>query len=98
MKTITKLLNLDGKVYVYLSSDNVARIFLQNAEAEGFRFGDGKKPTKRRKGDIYALNRDFTIDFVGYVGHMAFHYPNSNIIRVDYAAYLRGSKNYILKK
>ena len=91
MRTIAELLNLDGRVYVYLSSKNVAKIFLQNAESEGFRFGDGKKPTKRKWDDIYALNKDFTLNFVGYIGHIAFHHPevpnDYNLIRVDYATY-----------
>ena len=101
MRTIAELLNLDGRVYVYLSSKNVAKIFLQNAESEGFRFGDGKKPTKRKWDDIYALNKDFALNFVGYIGHIAFHHPevpnDCNLIRVDYAAYLSGAENYIIK-
>ena len=102
MRTITELLNLDGRVYVYLSSKNVAKIFLQNAESEGFRFGDGKKPTKRKWDDIYALNKDFTINYVGYIGHIAFHHPNffdnDKLIRIDYSAYLSGAENYIIEK
>ena len=100
MRTIAELLNLDGRVYVYLSSKNVAKIFLQNAESAGFRFGDGKKPTKRKWDDIYALNKDFTINYVGYIGHIAFHHPevpnNYNLIRVDYTAYLSGAEKYII--
>lgn len=100
MRTIAELLNLDGRVYVYLSSKNVAKIFLQNAESEGFRFGDGKKPTKKKWDDIYALNKDFTINYVGYIGHIAFHHtevPNNyNLIRVDYTAYLSGAEKYII--
>ena len=101
MRTIAELLNLDGRVYVHLSSKNVAKIFLQNAESEGFRFGDGKKPTKRKWDDIYALNKDFTLNFVGYIGHIAFHHPsyfdNDKLIRIDYCAYLSGAENYIIK-
>ncbi|MGN0527249.1 MAG: hypothetical protein ACI4IF_07410 [Acutalibacteraceae bacterium] len=101
MRTIAELLNLDGRVYVYLSSKNVAKIFLQNAEAEGFRFGDGKKPTKRKRDDIYALNKNFTINYVGYIGHIAFHHPNcfesDNLIRIDYSAYLSGAEKYIIE-
>lgn len=100
MRTIAELLNLDGRVYVYLSSKYVAKIFLQNAESEGFRFGDGKKPTKRKWDDIYALNKDFTINYVGYIGHIAFHHPNyfdnDKLIRVDYTAYLSGAEKYII--
>ena len=100
MRTIAELLNLDGRVYVHLSNKNVAKIFLQNAESEGFRFGNGKKPTKRKWDDIYALNKDFTINYVGYIGHNAFHHPNyfdnDKLIRIDYSAYLSGAENYII--
>ena len=100
MRTIANLLNLDGRVYVHLSNKNVAKIFLQNAESEGFRFGNGKKPTKRKWDDIYALNKDFTINYVGYIGHNAFHHPNhfdnDKLIRIDYSAYLSGAENYII--
>ena len=87
---------------MHLSNKNVAKIFLQNAESEGFRFGNGKKPTKRKWDDIYALNKDFTINYVGYIGHNAFHHPNyfdnDKLIRIDYSAYLSGAENYIIEK
>lgn len=101
MRTIAELLNLDGRVYVYVPSKNIRRLFLKNAQEEGFRFADGVKPTRRRAyDDIYALNKDFTLNFVGYIGHIAFHHPevpnDYNLIRVDYAAYLSGAENYII--
>ena len=101
MRTIAELLNLDGRVYVYVPSKNISRLFLKNAEKEGFRFADGVKPIRRRAyDDIYVLNKDFTLNFVGYIGHIAFHHPevpnDYNLIRVDYAAYLSGAENYII--
>ena len=103
MRTIAELLNLDGRVYVYVPSKNIRRLFLKNAQEEGFKFADGVKPTRRRAyDDIYALNKDFTLNFVGYIGHIAFHHPevpnDYNLIRVDYAAYLSGAENYIMEK
>ena len=102
MRTIAELLNLDGRVYVYVSSKNIRRLFLKNAQKEGFMFSDGVKPTKRRAyDDIYALNKDFTLNFVGYIGHIAFHQPsyfdNDKLIRIDYCSYLSGAENYIIK-
>lgn len=101
MRTIAELLNLDGRVYVYVPSKNIRRLFLKNAQEEGFMFADGVKPTRRRAyDDIYALNKDFTLNFVGYNGHIAFHHPevpnDYNLIKVDYAAYLSGAENYII--
>ena len=103
MRTIANLLNLDGRVYVYVPSKNIRRLFLKNAQDEGFRFGDGVKPTRRRAyDDIYALNKDFTLNFVGSIGHFAFHHPNffdnDKLIRIDYSAYLSGAENYIIEK
>lgn len=100
MRTVKQLLNLDGRVYVYLSSKFVAQVFLKNAQAEGFRFRDGKKPTRRKWDDIYALNHNFTLNYVGWIGHIAFYHPempsNEKLIRVDYSAYISGSDNYII--
>jgi hypothetical protein len=59
MRTIVNLLNLDDRVYVYVPCKNIRRLFLKNAQEEGFMFGDGVKPTRRRAyDDIYALNKD----------------------------------------
>lgn len=33
----------------------------QDAENEGFTFGDGEKPTARPGNDLYVVNRDWTI-------------------------------------
>lgn len=89
MSTIQSLLSThSGHIYVYCTSEEIARRFLRDAEHEGFTFGDGVKPTQRSPHDIYTINRDKTISAVGFVGHMAFHYANTvggePIIRVDY--------------
>ena len=102
MRTIAELLNLDGRVYVYVPSRNIRRLFLKNAQKEGISFADGVKPTKRRAyDDIYALNKDFTLNFVGYIGHITFHQPsyfdNDKLIRIDYCSSLSGAENYIIK-
>ena len=102
MRTIANLLNLNGRVYVYVPSKNIRRLFLKNAGEEGFRFGDGVKPTRRRADDdIYALNKDFTLNFVGYNRYIAFHHPscfdNDDLMRIDYSAYLSGAENYIIR-
>lgn len=101
MRTIAELLNLDCRVYVYVTSKNIRRLFLKNAQEEDFRFADGVKSTRRRAyDDIYALNKDFTINYVGYIGHIAFHpsnFDDDKLIRIDYATYLSGAKNYIIR-
>ena len=71
-KTITDLSLLDGRVYVYLSSDELGRQFMQQAETEGFVFVNGTKPTKRTPAEIMALNSNHTINYVGVIGRIAY--------------------------
>lgn len=47
------------------------------------------KPTERHTSDIIAVNNDFTINYVGSVGHVAFgsnvkRIGEENLIRIDY--------------
>ena len=44
-KTITELSKIDGRVYVYLPTPEIAKKFAQHAESEAFVFTDGVKPT-----------------------------------------------------
>lgn len=100
MRTIGNLLSLEGRVYVYLPSATVSKLFLKNAQEEGFTFGDGVKPIQRHPSDIFALNRDRTIHYVGFIGHMAFHHSQTvsgePLLRVDYGKYLSGCSDFIL--
>lgn len=99
MCTIGNLLSLEGRVYVYLPSITISKLFLKNAQGEGFPFGDGVKPTHRDTSDIFALNRDWTINYVGWAGHMAFYHSQTvsgqPLIRVDYGKYLSGCRDFI---
>ena len=94
MRTVKQLLSLEGRVYVCLSDEAVCSRFLRDAESEGFTFGDGVRPTQRTPGDIYALNRDMTLNYVGYVGHLAFRSAAAGgaepLVRVDYGKYAAG--------
>ncbi len=93
-KTIEKLSEMNGKVYVYLANDDIGNKFMQQAEAEGFTFGDGAQPTKRCYAEIMAINDDRTINFVGTIGRIAFG-CDAKLIRVDFAKYLSGENDYI---
>ncbi|MBQ3356128.1 MAG: hypothetical protein IJG45_03340 [Oscillospiraceae bacterium] len=93
MKTIKQLSELDGRVYVYLSADRLCDLFLRRAEDEGFRFCDGEKPTRKRKDCIYAVNKDMTLNYVGFAGHAAYgsgceRIGAQRLIRVDYGTYI----------
>lgn len=93
MKTIRKLSEQDGRVYVYLANDDIGEQFLQQAEQEGFTFTDGAKPTERCYAEIMAVNRDITINFVGMNGRIAFGsgaktIGNETLIRIDFEKYI----------
>ena len=100
MRTVSNLLNHEGRIYVYMSGKNITNLFLKHAEEEGFTFGDGVKPTERESDDLYALNSDWTINYVGYIGHMAFRsvtqIGSQPLIRIDYGKYISGSENYLI--
>ena len=72
IKRITELSQLNGRVYVHLPTGGIAEQFMQQAEEEGFTFGDGVKPTERFAAEIMAVNHDHTINHVGATGHIAF--------------------------
>lgn len=72
VKTITGLSRLPGRVYVYFPTEELAKQFMQQAEAESFTFGDGVKPTERHATTVMAVNPNRTINYVGAIGHMAF--------------------------
>ena len=100
MRNVTKISKLNGKVYVYLKDEVIARRFLKDAENEGFTFGDGEKPTARPGNNLYVVNRNWTISHVGWAGHMAFqsakYVGEQELIRVDYEKYLLGEDDYII--
>lgn len=66
---------------------------MENAEQEGFVFSDGIKPTARNYDSIIAVNRDMTINYVGFVGRLAFQsdkkIENQQLIKIDYRQLLK---------
>ncbi len=102
MRTITELSKLNGKVYVHLNNETVAKKFLPDAETEGFTFGDGVKPSDRGTSDLFVVNRDWTISYVGWAGHMAYKSAkcigDQELIRIDYEKYILGFEDYLIRK
>ncbi len=89
MSQIKDLLSAQaGKLYFYLATDEIGKRFLQDAENEGFVFTDGTKPTQRHISNIIAVNADMTINYVGFVGHLAYRSADKpgdqRLIKVDY--------------
>ena len=103
MRTIRYLSKLTGRVYVYLANAEAGIRFLQQAEAEGYTYPDGVKPTERGYSEIMAINHDRTINFVGTNGRTAFQsgakaVGSEQMIRVDYEKYLSGADDYYYRK
>lgn len=77
-----------GRIYIYLATADIGKRFLQDAENEGFLFCDGVKPTQREADSLFAINDDMTINYVGFVGHIAYQAANSigkkPLVKIDY--------------
>lgn len=91
-KTIRELANLSGRVYVFLVDEVIGRQFLEQAEQEGFTFGDGVKPTQRHWSNLMAVNHDGTINYVGTNGRIAWSSGVNTVgaeklIRADFRRY-----------
>lgn len=101
-ETIENLLKQKYRVYMYLKDTETAKKFLLDAELEGYTFGDGVKPTCRQTDDIFAINEDMTINFVGYNGHLTFRIAkrigDENLLKVDYSRYINGKDNYYVQQ
>lgn len=85
---------MDGRVYVYLRTTEIAMEFFNQAEKEGFTFRDSVKPTEREVENIMAVNPDFTINYVGTNGRIAYGsgikcVGNQRLIRIDYERILK---------
>ena len=96
MRGIKQLLeNSNGRIYIYLPDEKTCSRFLHDAEAENFTFCDGALPTSRHHSDLYAVNLDNTINFVGFVGHVAFgcadQIGGEKLIRINYRDFCEAS-------
>ena len=91
---------LRGDVYVYLKDQETCRKFYEDAEAEGFRFGD-ILPTESPLDDVIAVHKDKTLGHAGFAGHMKFHHPEASsgeFHRIDYTKYAAGSEDFYYRE
>lgn len=92
-KTIRSLSKQDGRAYVYLANSAIGEKFLRQAEQEGFTFGDGEKLTERHYSEVMSINHNLTINYVGFVGRMAYGsgvktIGNEKLIKIDFGKYI----------
>lgn len=93
-RRIMDLVHGEEKVYIYLENRDLCKKFLQDAEEEGFLFGDGEQPTKRDTSDLFRIYADKTLSYVTFIGHMAFGSGSPDIRRIDYKKYVDAEENY----
>ncbi len=89
-RNLSSLAQLDCKVYVYLENEAIGKRFLDDAEKEGFVFGDGVKPTEMHVSDIFAVRSDKKLCYVGFAGRMMYAQAKKSVVRVDYQKYVNG--------
>lgn len=85
MKSIKELVMKEEKtVFIHTPARNIALDFLKQAEKDGFLFGDGKRPTKKPWDDYFALHKNLTVSYIGYIGRLHFKSNAYNIVRIEY--------------
>lgn len=97
-KLLTALSQLNAKIYVHLATPELGKAFMEKAEAEGFTFFDGAKPTTRPDETFVCLNPDQTLSFIGTFGRQAYGSGTrttcgKTLIRAEYSeliGYLNG--------
>lgn len=99
MRTIKDLVSDGNKCYVYLANAEIGRKFLTQAEDEGFTFSDGVKPTDRSYAEVMCVNGNYTINYVGAYGRIAFgagvsKVGDTSLTRVDFEKYISGAEDY----
>lgn len=101
-RTIMELAKLNGRVYLYFANGKIKEQFLKDAEAEGIGFGDGASIRERELDSVMALNKNGTVNFLGFVGRMAYQMASDvggqKLLRVDYGKYAAGKSDYIIAK
>ena len=98
MRTAADLLKHGGMIYISFENDDIRDLFMKNAEAEGFTYRDGTKPTERKipYGSGVFLRSNRTIMAVRYAGPAPCSVPGivRGDIMVDYGKYLAGRDDY----
>lgn len=79
IRTLTELSQLDGRVYVHMKTSQTEEQFLRQAEAEGFTFTNGGKPTNGKQSNFMAINSDHTINYIGVFGRMAYSIKEATV-------------------
>ncbi len=95
-RTLTKLLDLDRPVYLYIANRAVWDIFVKQATEEGFLWVDNEEIPKEPFDNKIALKKDMTLNYIGgCTAHMMFTSARDQIYRIDFARFINGAKDFI---
>ena len=94
-RTLRSLAASEERVYVYLADGQTVERFIADAEREGFIYGDGARPSERVPDEIMAIHADKKMNYVGFVGRIAFGAAPPYLLRVDYRRYADGEADYL---
>lgn len=99
MRQIKDLIQDKEKVWIYLSTDEVARCFIKQAVAEGFHWSNGEPISEATTGYLFGVHCDMSIAHLAmYVWCMSFQ-CHGNIPGtpqcIDYEKYAAGELDYI---
>lgn len=90
--------SLKGKIYLYLKDAETERRFIEDAQAEGYRFGS-ISPADSPADNIISLCEDKQLSHVGAIGRITFQCNGGSgarktFHRIDYAKYKNGDRHY----
>lgn len=88
-KSIREISQMDGRVYIRFRNKDSAKRFLFQATQEGFLFTDGVKPTEKPVASVIAVNKDYTLNYVGTNGRIAYgsgaqRIGSQKLIRIEF--------------
>ena len=90
--------SLPGSIYIFLKDEDTKTIFLNDAESEGYSFGNYGLPGKLSD-DMISLCENRQLAHVGFIGRMAFQCRGGDntrdvFHRIDYAKYAHGYSDF----
>ena len=100
MRTLKRLAEKEGTVWVYLDNRKVGKAFLRQAREEGFRCSDGSSLRWMSWFYVMALHSDMTVWTVSlfnwtlsFAGDV-----KGTPVRVDYEKYAAGEEDYLCRR
>ena len=93
MRSLKDLIKNDSTVWIYCEDKKLQKLFLFQAETEGFHALDGDKPTELSLHKFYGINDEMTMGYVsGMVWSKTRETAQDRHIRIDYGKYITGKE------